>query len=397
MSCRALPKLATWIDEKEWKEARELLFSQEIEEIREGCSLVRIWMSRGKVPTAVESTVNFLQVILSDPEFVDEFLAGRRGEEASGEPQESVLNMSANKTLRLAYTTAVIRFVNELVDQAQKTAFAASITKLADQLGLPRFFVDIRHDGTHDQMTSLELLRWAASEALKWLESKYWSCNDDRNASEELKESVYKSLDTFLEQLVKISGEVTVNASLEKNVMSRIIGPVDYLLTVERVMSMFLSALVAYPKESVVIEVIIRLLLRNSPSVFREAFVKLWITAPRGSPITSKWIGWIAQELTQESAKPFLSAVFQSFAANSSEEAFKEKLEPLWTQTAQFNSSFEGLFAIFSRAYSEVVSSTHSGLAISQQILKTRKFVLPEDLDDWTEIPETWKPVPFGK
>jgi hypothetical protein len=397
MSCRAVPKLTTWIDEKEWKEARELLFSEETEQIREGCSLIQIWMSRGKVPTAVESTVNFLQVILSDPEFVDEFLASRRGEVF--EACDSILSMSANKTLRLAYTTAVIRFVNELVDQAQKTAFASSIAKLADQLGLPRIFVEIRHDGTHDQMTSLELLRWAASEALKWLEGKYWACNDDRNFNDELKESVHKSLDVFLEQLAKIPGEVAVNAALEKNVMSRIIGPVEYLLTVERVMSAFLSAVAGYPRESVVIEVLIRLLARNGSSVFREAFKKLWITAPRGSPIASKWIRWIAQELTQDTAKSFLSVAFQTFAADSSEDAFKEKLEPLWQHLSPLDSSFEALFAVFSRAYSSPAagSQSHSSLAKSQQILKTRKFALPEHLDDWAEVADTWKPVPFGK
>ncbi len=396
MSCRAVPKLTTWIDEKEWKEARCLLFSAELEKVREGCLLVRIWISRGKVPTAVESTMNFLEVILSDPEFLDEFLAYRRGEALKSHC--SVLNMAASKTLRLAYTTAVIRFVNELVDQAQKTAFATSIAKLADQLGLPRFFVDIRHDGTHDQMSSLELLRWAASEALKWLEDKYWSCEDDRNVNEEMKERVHKSLDVFLEQLAKISSEVVVNASLEKNVMSRIIGPLDYLLTVERVMSMFLSAITCYPKETVVIEVIVRLLVRNGFSAFKDAFVKLWITAPRGSPLTSKWINWIVQELGEGTGKSFLTTVLQTFAANSSEEAFKEKLAPLWQQTSQFTVPFEKLFEIFSRAYSSVESvSVQSRLAKSQQILAKRKFVLPENLDDWTELPDTWKPVSFGK
>lgn len=400
MSCRAVPKLTAWIDEQEWKEVRGLLYSPELEEVKEGCVRVRIWMDRGRVPTAVESTLNFLEVILSDSEFLPEFLGKRSQEmnEFSGEK----LDMFSSKTLRLAYSSAVIRFVNELVDQAQKSAFATSIAKLADQLGLPRFFVDIRHDGTHDQMSSLELLRWAASEALDWLECKYWSCDDERNADEEFRISVHKSIDTFVAQLAKIPGEVTINASLEKNVTSRIISPVDYLFTVERVMSQFLSSLSVYPTESVVIEVIIRLLARSNSPVFRDAFVKLWIVAPRGSSIVSKWINWIAQELTESSAKTFIPCLLQTFAAHSSEEGFRDKLLPFWQLTGQFNSSFEPLFSIFSRAYTASFQPdqlNHSSLSKSQQILQARTYnpSSQDYFDGWSEVPATWKPSPLGK
>ena len=51
------------------------------------------------------------------------------------------------------------RFVNGFVDQAQRGMYAASAAAVAEQLGLPGWFVELRHAGTHDQLPTLQLLR----------------------------------------------------------------------------------------------------------------------------------------------------------------------------------------------------------------------------------------------
>ena len=53
-------------------------------------------------------------------------------------------------------------FVNGLVDPAQQGPFARSIASIAAQIGLPLWFVELRHAATHEDLPSLQVLRDAA-------------------------------------------------------------------------------------------------------------------------------------------------------------------------------------------------------------------------------------------
>ena len=64
----------------------------------------------------------------------------------------------------MAYSAAVIRLVNGLVDPLQVGMYARSIHSIAQQLGLPAWLVELRHAATHEDLPSLELLRDAARE-----------------------------------------------------------------------------------------------------------------------------------------------------------------------------------------------------------------------------------------
>lgn len=83
----------------------------------------------------------------------------------------------SHKELRLMYAMAIIRFVNGLVDREQKGKFAKSINTLARQMGLPSWFVDLRHASTHERLPSLSVLRDSAHQAVGWLHDNYWIKN----------------------------------------------------------------------------------------------------------------------------------------------------------------------------------------------------------------------------
>lgn len=96
------------------------------------------------LPHAVESTHAILAAILQD----------------SPALRRSVSAIS----LRHSYAAAIIRLVNGLVDPLQLGAYARSISSIAAQLGLPSWFVELRHASTHEDLPSLELLRQAAQQ-----------------------------------------------------------------------------------------------------------------------------------------------------------------------------------------------------------------------------------------
>ncbi|KAI7902107.1 Las1-like-domain-containing protein [Cokeromyces recurvatus] len=83
----------------------------------------------------------------------------------------------SHKELRLMYGMAIVRFVNGLVDREQKGKFARSIGTLARMMGLPPWFVDLRHASTHERLPSLNTLRDGAYQAVGWLHDNYWIRN----------------------------------------------------------------------------------------------------------------------------------------------------------------------------------------------------------------------------
>ncbi|KAK4698133.1 ribosomal biogenesis protein LAS1, partial [Phenoliferia sp. Uapishka_3] len=118
---------------------------------------IKVWLARGpNCPHAAESTASLLEIVLRDTEAVG----------SSNRPSQ--------QELRLAYSMALIRFVNSLVDPLQTTYFARGMASLAAQLGLPLWFVELRHAATHEDLPGLSVLRDASRQALDWLYSHYW-------------------------------------------------------------------------------------------------------------------------------------------------------------------------------------------------------------------------------
>lgn len=54
--------------------------------------------------------------------------------------------------------------MNGFADQEQKGQYAASVASIAERLGLPSWFVDLRHSATHDQLPSLVMLQNSAEQ-----------------------------------------------------------------------------------------------------------------------------------------------------------------------------------------------------------------------------------------
>ena len=74
----------------------------------------------------------------------------------------------------MSLALALIRFVNGIADQNQKSAFAQSVLSIADSVGLPRYLVDLRHACTHDRLPSARVLKRGVECALEWLRVNYW-------------------------------------------------------------------------------------------------------------------------------------------------------------------------------------------------------------------------------
>ena len=172
----------------------------------EAFATISIWKSRQEgLPHAIESTASLSQVYWRDSQ--------RRARRFRG---VSVME------LRLAYSAAIVRCINGFADiLQQQRAMAASVSSLCGQLGIPSWVVDTRHEGSHNALPNLEVLRLSASTLLEYMKSEFWiprcagwnNCDNERNSV----------VDTA--NRIAISGEDEA-----KSLDTKDRSPIDYLL-----------------------------------------------------------------------------------------------------------------------------------------------------------------------
>ncbi|CAN0088560.1 unnamed protein product, partial [Discosporangium mesarthrocarpum] len=125
-----------WRDWEEWDMVKGLIFSPDPQRRCQGVQHIAVWRSRERIPHAVETTAQLVEVRLNDVRPGWEVGQAWRSEEE----------------IRLMYSTVVVRAVNGLTGHAQKAMYAAPVSTLANQIGLPTWVVDIRHEAAHKQV-----------------------------------------------------------------------------------------------------------------------------------------------------------------------------------------------------------------------------------------------------
>ncbi|CAM9335372.1 unnamed protein product, partial [Ectocarpus sp. 13 AM-2016] len=158
-----IPRMIPWRDWDEWYRVKALLFSPEPYLRSQGVQHVAVWQSRERIPHAVETTSQLVEVRLNDVGAAGggglTFHGGRRSEEE----------------LRLIYSAVVVRAVNGLTGHEQKAAYATPVSSLAREIGLPTWIVDIRHEAAHKQLPGIVTLRLAADFLMDYLWRRHWS------------------------------------------------------------------------------------------------------------------------------------------------------------------------------------------------------------------------------
>lgn len=155
-----------WINSTEFEEVYNGLFNGNIEAQKYAVERIYVWKSRCFVPVAIESTGALFRVAISSIETKD---------------------MCASKVddLRNAYSLAIIRFVNHITEKAQVKMYMQPVHRIAEELGVPEWIVNLRHDATHRKLPALDLLKTAADCCIQWLKEEFWDKQIEGIASQE--------------------------------------------------------------------------------------------------------------------------------------------------------------------------------------------------------------------
>lgn len=199
---KSRPKLVPWRNFDEWAHVYRLLYSHSKLDQIEGLEWVGIliiaqyiqpnrvnikvnmWRSRMALPVSIECTAYLLVSKHIDPYFDHEYDLEWQDTSQTEDTTDIYLQESSNSadlenritdlSLRLHHTQALIRLVNDLCDPHQQSTHAQSILDISQNLEIPRFLVDLRHEGTHGLGVELPVLRQGLCEGLYWLDRQYW-------------------------------------------------------------------------------------------------------------------------------------------------------------------------------------------------------------------------------
>lgn len=129
---------------------RDLLYGSYEDQV-EGLSKCKAYEVRGFLPASVHATCLLVSAVHGDVPENDLF------------------------SIRLQYSMAIIRFVNEILDASQTGKNVTPLHSLAEKIGLPNSFVELRHAATHEDIPSIHLLRRMTSRGLQWLYQRFWA------------------------------------------------------------------------------------------------------------------------------------------------------------------------------------------------------------------------------
>ncbi|XP_075691873.1 ribosomal biogenesis protein LAS1L [Rhinoderma darwinii] len=170
-------QVVAWISKAEWEQVLEYLYSRDCKLQRDAVHQISAWKSRygNSMPLAVECTADLVRCKILD-------VTGGMGEQE----------------LELLYGLALVRFVNIITEPKQKS-IVIPLRRLANELMIPEWVVNLRHSATHGNLPKLSLCRKGWDFVMDWLRREYWSrqlgnssnpqwVSEDGNDSEEAEE-----------------------------------------------------------------------------------------------------------------------------------------------------------------------------------------------------------------
>ncbi|XP_067113332.1 ribosomal biogenesis protein LAS1L [Osmerus mordax] len=145
--------VVAWINKAEWDQVLEYLYSKDCVLQKYALHRISAWKGRyaHTTPIAVENTADLVRCQILDN---------------SGKLEAD--------DLVLLYGTALVRFVNSMTERLQKKV-AQPLRRLASQLKIPEWIVNLRHEITHRKLPTLKWCRKGCQFVLEWLQQEYWS------------------------------------------------------------------------------------------------------------------------------------------------------------------------------------------------------------------------------
>ncbi len=78
-------------------------------------------------------------------------------------------------------SVAILRFINNILDSQQDSIHAVPLSQLCDQMSIPSYWIDIRHEIAHNSMPSLDLMIVVVEKMHLYLFNEFWNLLDKKD------------------------------------------------------------------------------------------------------------------------------------------------------------------------------------------------------------------------
>ena len=169
-------RVVPWFNADEWKTVKEYLSNGHLSMAR---NHILLWKSRTqKLHGGIETTLWLL---------------------------DAVLMQEDEGAHSLALSAAVNRFLNLVTHAGMQMFNMSKYYEVGEQLSIPRWIVDARHDASHGYMPNYDVLKSAAAFSVKWLMVNYWNFEARNHSLNNIKdiesyqnyENIHQLLDTY--------------------------------------------------------------------------------------------------------------------------------------------------------------------------------------------------------
>uniref|UniRef100_A0A8C3FIR4 LAS1 like ribosome biosis factor n=1 Tax=Chrysemys picta bellii TaxID=8478 RepID=A0A8C3FIR4_CHRPI len=166
--------VVAWRSKAEWDQVMVGLYCGDCRLQRDALDRVSGWRSRygHRMPLAVDCTADLIRCKILD---------------TSG-------NMRSHE-LVLSYGLALVRFVNLITERKQKIV-NIPLRRLAKEMNIPIWIVNLRHDLTHGKLPQLVACQKGCDVVLEWLRRTYWSRQLGNSLARECEEEQNEEVET---------------------------------------------------------------------------------------------------------------------------------------------------------------------------------------------------------
>lgn len=111
----------------------------------------------------------------------------------------------------------IIRFVNFITEPYQKSLMSRAIKSIGNEIGLPDWIVNMRHNSTHYNMPSIEVLEEALRYLFNWLKERYVNTYTENPMEDSLLDSIKQQIKELFDEYLNIKYKNVVLKKGKKN------------------------------------------------------------------------------------------------------------------------------------------------------------------------------------
>jgi hypothetical protein len=111
----------------------------------------------------------------------------------------------------------IIRFVNFITEPYQKSLMSRAIKSIGNEIGLPGWIINMRHNSTHYNMPSIEILEEALRYLFDWLKERYVNTYTENPIEDSLLDSIKQQIKELINEYLNLKYKSFVLKKGKKN------------------------------------------------------------------------------------------------------------------------------------------------------------------------------------